>query len=107
MNTAIKIKKDISMQDFSSHLFWDTDLSKFDLDKHKSFLIQRVIEYGTLNDWKLIKEFYGLETIKKLSLEFRTLDVVSLSFLSTLFKIDKTEFRCYRHKQSVPNCWNS
>lgn len=107
MNTAVQRKENISIQDFSSHLFWDTDLSKLDLDKHKSFLIQRVVEYGTLNDWKLIKERYGLATIKKLSLEFRTLDAVSLSFLSTLFKIDKTAFRCYRHKQSVSNYWNS
>lgn len=107
MDKAVPTIKHISIQDFSPHLFWDTDMSKFDLDIHSSFLIQRVIEYGTLDDWKLIKDLYGLETIKKLSLEFRTLDTVSLSFLSTLFKIDKTESRCYRHKQSASNYWNS
>jgi len=101
------VKKDICIKDFSSHLFWDTDLSKFDFDKHKSFLIQRVVEYGKLDDWNLIKELYGLETIKEAALNFRTLDVVSLSFLSTLFQIEKSAFRCYKHKQSAPNYWNS
>lgn len=101
------MKKKISIQDFSSHLFWDVNLSKFDLDKHKDFLIHKVIEYGVLNDWKLIKELYGLETIKKVSLTFRTLDAVSLSFLSTLFKMEKTEFKCYIHNQSVQNYWSS
>ena len=46
------------------HLFWDTELSSVDLNKNARFIIQRVIERGSIADWKIIKEFYGIELIK-------------------------------------------
>jgi len=101
------VEKKIIIADFSQHLFWDVDLSLFDLEKHKVFLIHRVLEYGLIEDWNLIKEFYGLETIKEVALNVRTLDAVTLAFVSNLFGIDKTEFRCYKHRQLYPTYWNS
>lgn len=101
------MEKKIIIADFSQHLFWDVDLSLFDLEKHKVFLIHRVLEYGLIEDWNLIKEFYGLETIKEVALNVRTLDAVTLAFVSNLFGIDKTEFRCYKHRQLYPTYWNS
>jgi len=102
-----KIPKEITINDFSQHLFWDVDLSEFDFDKHKAHLIQKVLEYGLLKDWELLKKVYGLETIKQVSLNLRSLDAVTLSYLSVYFKINKTEFRCYKHSQLFPNLWNS
>lgn len=101
------MRKDINTTDFSQHLFWDIDLDGFDLHAHKSHLIQKVLEYGELKDWELLQELYGLETIKEISLNLRSLDVMTLSYLSTIFNIDKTEFRCYKNKQLHPNLWNS
>ncbi|MGL2962635.1 DUF6922 domain-containing protein [Flavobacterium sp. RSB2_4_14] len=98
---------EITINDFSKHLFWDVDLNDFDFEKHAGFFAQRVIEYGKLEDWNLLKKLYGLEKIKKLALEFRTLDAVSLSYIATIFNIKKEEFRCYKHKQLVQNYWNS
>ncbi len=100
------MQKPINISDFSKNLFWDVDLDGFDFQKHDGFFAQRVIEYGHLNDWNLLKELYGLKRIKELALQFRTLDAVSLSYLAAIFKIDKSEFRCYKHKQLVPNYWN-
>lgn len=101
------MKSEITVADFSKHLFWDVDLRTFDLQKHKAQMIQKVLEYGLIEDWNLLKAYYGLETIKEVSLNLRSLDVVTLSFVSTIFNIDKTEFRCYKHKQLVKNVWNS
>ena len=101
------MEKPITIDDFSPHLFWDVDLDGFDFDKHKTHLINKVLEYGMIKDWNLLKEVYGLETIKEVSLNLRSLDAVTLSYLSALFKIDKTEFRCYKHRQLYPNLWNS
>jgi hypothetical protein len=83
------------------------DLCGFDFEKHKVHLIHKVLEYVLLKDWNLLKEMYGLNIIKEVSLNLRTLDADSLSFLSAIFNIDKTEFRCYKHKQLFPNYWNS
>lgn len=101
------MEKKITIEDFSQHLFWDVDLSMFDLEEHKAFLIHRVLEYGLIKDWKLIKKLYGLETIKEVALNVRTLDAVTLSFLAAIFDIDKTQFRCYKHRQLYPTYWNS
>lgn len=101
------MSKEITINDFSKHLFWDVDLNGFDLEKHKSHLIHKVLEYGFINDWELLKKLYGLDTIKQVSLNLRSLDAVTLSYLSAIFKIDKTEFRCYKHRQLFPNLWNS
>jgi hypothetical protein len=101
------MEKVITINDFSQHLFWDVDLRGFDFEKHKVHLIHKVLEYGLLKDWNLLKEMYGLDTIKEVSLNLRTLDAVTLAYLSAIFNIDKTEFRCYNHRQLFPNYWNS
>lgn len=101
------MNQEITINDFSQHLFWDIDLNDFDLEKHKAHLIQRVLEYGKMNDWQLLKKLYGLDTIKEVSLNLRCLDAVTLAYLSAIFNINKTEFRCYKHKQLYPNLWNS
>ena len=101
------MNSEITINDFSQHLFWDVDLDLFDFQKHKVHLINKVLEYGLIKDWNLIKEYYGLETIKEVSLNLRSLDAVTLSYLSVIFNIDKTEFRCYKHRQLYQTYWNS
>jgi hypothetical protein len=101
------MKKEITINDFSQHLFWDVDKSSFDLDIYKVQMISKVLEYGNWNDWTFLKEYYGLEIIQEVSLNLRSIDAVTLSYLSALFSIDVKEFRCYKHKQLVQNYWNS
>ena len=92
--------KKITVADFSPHLFWDVDSEKFDLNSYKEFMIGRVLEYGRLEDWQLLKKLYGKKTIKKVCLNIEYLEAISLSFLSTIFKIDESEFRCYKENKS-------
>jgi ribosomal protein S8 len=101
------MNQEITINDFSPHLFWDVDLQELNFEKHKTHIIQKVLEYGLIKDWELLKRFYGMETIKEVSLNLRSLDAVTLSFLSAIFKINKTEFRCYKQSQLFPNLWNS
>lgn len=96
---------DIS-ETLSKHLFWDVDATSMHWERDAAFIIHRVIELGKQEDWEAIKLQYGKETIKKQVVKFRTLDDVSLSFVSTIFELKLEEFRCYRLKQSNPNSWN-
>ena len=100
------MKTNYSVNDLSKHLFWDVDISMLSFEKSKEQIIYKVVEFGLIKDWNIIKEIYSLETIKAVSLEFRNLDVVTLSFLATIFNINKSEFRCYKLKQSNQNFWN-
>jgi len=91
---------------FSPNLFWDVELSKLNLDLNRRYIIQRVLEYGTLPDWMLIKEYYGVPTIAEEMQKTRTLDKTALSFISTIAEIPKENFRCYTSKPSNPQHWN-
>ena len=100
------IKNNEILSSFSSNLFWDVFRDDLDLHKNMRFIIQRVIEYGTLSDWKLIKNYYGLTNIGEEMQKVRTLDDISLSFISAITGIKKENFRCYTTKQSIPQHWN-
>jgi len=93
------------VQELSQHLFWDTNCSNVDPEKNARWLIQRVLEYGLLNDWRLIYKYYGLERITEEALQMRSLDNISMSFISMLSGIKKEEFRCYKFRQSNPHYW--
>lgn len=84
------------------HIFWDIDLETLDYKKNARFIIQRVIQKGSLEDWACIKVYYGLEFIKNEILHIRDLDQRTLNFFSTYFGLDKKKFRCYTTKQSIP-----
>ena len=90
----------------SPHIFWDVDVSTIDMEKNGVFVLQRVLQYGLLKDWLIIKSNLGLERIKSIALQIPVLDDVSISFLSNLLHIEKSEFRCYKNKQSNQNYWN-
>lgn len=100
------MNKPITIDDFSQHLFWDVDKGTFDLSKYKIQMISKVLECGNWNDWKLLRKHYGLDTIKEVSLNLRSLDAVTLSYLAALFSINKEDFRCYKHRQLIQNSWN-
>jgi len=96
----------IQIQLFSKHLFWDVSRSQLDPDKHKSYIIKQVLEYGLIEDWKLIQKYYGIDSIAEVSQTFRDLDKKALSFISHLSKIPTEAFRCYNFQQSIPPHWN-
>lgn len=79
---------------------------KIDPKKSESLIVQRVLEYGLLQDWHLLIDYYGREEVKNIALNLRSLEDTALSFLCTIYQLEKEEFRCYRHRQSNPYYWN-
>jgi hypothetical protein len=63
---------DITM--FSSHLFWGVNRQELDVEVHAAFIIKRVLEYGALSDWKLIRDYYSTPVIAEEAKKFRELD---------------------------------
>jgi len=89
------------IKNLSPRLFWDTCYNQVDMIEHKSFIIARVLEYGTINDWRIILKYYGLKEIAKTATKLRTLDNKALAFIATLSGIEKDKFRCYTNQQSA------
>ena len=89
------------VEDFSPNLFWDADPAELDFSKHRKYVIQRVLERGTLEDMRHMFSMYGVATSKTL----RSLDPVSFSFIVNLSGQPKESFRCYTLKQSSQAPW--
>ena len=64
----------IKSTNFSKYLFWDTDSTTADLERNSPYVVQRVLEYGELSDWRLLQEYYGLERIVEIAKQLRSLD---------------------------------
>ena len=91
---------------FSEHLFWDVDESELDMDKHKEFILERVLDYGSLKDWLIVKDYYSLLQLAEIAKNIRSLMPKSLSFISTVTDTQITDYRCYKLAQSNPPHWN-
>ncbi|HBB91819.1 MAG: hypothetical protein A2X22_02255 [Bacteroidetes bacterium GWF2_49_14] len=87
-------------------IFWDADYDSINWAEKARYVIERVIMFGTLDDWKAIQKFYGREKILAEMLESRELDPKSLSFLSCIFDTPPEKFRCYTQIQSSRAHWN-
>ena len=90
---------------FSDHLFWDVDRSELDLDKHRKFIVQRVLGHGQLPDWRLLRRCYPLETIVSTARQLRSLDPKALAFIACMGELPRESFRCYTTKSSGTICW--
>lgn len=82
-----------------TNLFWDTEFNTISEVKHAHFIIKRVVQKGSVEDWKVIKEHYGMGRLKKEIMNIRDLDKKSLSFFSLILEEPKENFRCYTTKQ--------
>jgi hypothetical protein len=45
----------------SPHLFWDVKQANIDAEKHKAFLVERVLMYGVMDDWRLLLKNMGMK----------------------------------------------
>jgi len=86
--------------------FWDIDPGLLDENKSKRIIIERVMNYGNLREIKLILSHYGKEEVKKTVCNLNYIDPKTLNFLSLLFNIPKSEFKCYIRKQSTSQPWS-
>lgn len=90
---------------FSSVIFWDCDRTIIDCEKNARYVISRVVMYGSLDDWKSIKQLYGLDRIRNELLQEKDIDPKTHHFISIIFDIPKEKFRCYLEKQYQLKHW--
>ena len=77
------------------------DKEHLDVELHSAGLIQRVLEYGTLQDWRLTRDYYGMDRIVADCKRLRTLCPLCLSRLPGR-KLKKPLLKPLRHIKSNP-----
>jgi hypothetical protein len=102
--TAVKDKKNSVLSQFSPHLFWDTDISKLDVRRDKTFIIERVMNYGLETDEIILYKLYTFGTITKTVTLLETLNRRTIAYLSMVLNIKETKFKCFGKTPSYLNC---
>ena len=90
----------------SDHLFWDINIDSFDPKKHLRWLLSRVVSYGYLKDWQLLKSSCAIEDIKREAVLIKSMNKKDLNFLSKALNIPINNFKCYTQIQSTSTHWN-
>ena len=85
----------------SKHLFWDVDAESMDAERHRSFIITRVMDRGASPDVQVIWNQYGAETVKKVLLHAPSLQRKTISFFANQFQVTPEEFRAYRKSKEL------
>jgi len=91
--------------ELSKLLFWDTDISLVDWEKQANAIIVRALERGTLDDFREIRRYYGDKKITEAATKSRSLSKKTLSFISAIFEVPLTQFRCYKNTQFPELQW--
>jgi len=47
------------------HYLWEYDLATFNYDKSYKIVIERILQLGTIEDWKEIIRYYGIDKIRE------------------------------------------
>ncbi len=95
----------MKISELSKHLFWDVDSTTLDPIRSSRFIIRRVLQYGTIDDWRKLVEYYGIQEIARATIQARDIDRKSAAFVSLLADIPKEKFKCYAERQSTTKHW--
>ncbi len=98
-NRSSREKMSTFIEHLSQRLFWDVDPETIDDDLHRRYVIQRVLERGSLSDLRLTIDRYTLPLMIGEAQKMRSLDPVTLAFAACLGNVKEESFRCFASKQ--------
>ena len=90
-----------NMPTLSPRLFWDTEPSKIDVDKHAAWLTRRVLEYGDWSDWQALVAYYGKQPLAEIVTSIRSMHPKALAFCKVWFGLSAHSFRCSTNPPSL------
>ena len=61
-------------------IFWDVDVSAVDIDRYDLYIIERILDFGKIQEINWMFARYPMETIKKALYMRRGLSKMSFSF---------------------------
>ena len=93
-------------KEYRPSLFWDIDMTQWDDEKMKHLIIQRVVERGFPDDWRIMTERYGITEIRKSLKKIPYLNHIDMRFAGIVFNIPQKEMACYKKRQLKHEHWN-
>ena len=69
-----------SIQSISPHLLWEYSMESFDFLKSKKLVIERIVQRGNIQDWRIMMDYYSKADILKTVRNSRQLSKKDKSF---------------------------
>ena len=98
-------QKQIDRPSISSTAFWDVDFAKIDFQQRDLFVMEKVANYGTWQDFIALVKFYGVDRFKHEIVKSAYLKKEVLNFICIVFELDPESFTCYKRRQSQNLPW--
>lgn len=87
--------------------FWDMSFSKLDMIANRRIIIERIFSLGKVDEMIALLHYYGKKNVIETLTQINYLDPKTLNFVSKLFDIPQSNFKCYTHKPLTHPHWNS
>jgi len=84
-------------------LFWEAEYAELDWDKNASYIIPRVMDYGTLEDVRCAMQHYGKERIRAVLHAAPALQSRTIHFFASYFSEPLDNYLAYN--LSEKNQW--
>ena len=81
-------------------LFWEYDMNRFDWQKMRNIVVQRVLERGRKDDYYAMLNLYGLDGVQEALRSIPYMSDKDMNFACHTFDLKKEELRCYKLKHS-------
>ncbi len=86
--------------------FWDVDFDQIDFQERDLFVMEKVSNYGTWDDFIKVIRFYGVNRFKERIIFAAYLKKDVLNFICVAFDLPINDFKCYTRRQSQNQPWN-
>jgi len=82
-------------------LFWDTDPSALDEDRHATWILERILERGTLAQWREARDRYGRDRLLRALQSSRRISRKSAAWLAACLDVPVESFAAWENKSDV------
>jgi len=94
------------LKQLDKSLFWDVKFDILDIEKNADFIIERVLSFGDIKDYKLMRKIYDFGKIKKAAIKANYPNKKTINFWSIIFDIPINSFLCIKKlSMSKPNAF--
>jgi hypothetical protein len=89
----------------SKQAFWDVDMDKIDYERNARYVMEKVIDRGSFDDFISLRNYYGDNKIKKEIVNASWIGEKEIYFCCAIFGLEPDDFKCYTKKQLDPKRW--
>lgn len=76
------------------NLFWDTELTQIDCERHAAYVVERVSDHGDIEHWRWLLNYYGPDRVREIVSGSRRISNKSANLWRLLLNIPREEIAC-------------